>query len=328
MYIYVLTDLRCLSRVTFHARLNIYIRIYVYDTHLYIKIDIYIYLRIIYIYIYMYAHIGKRNRETILVTWTVCARIRWHTRERGNARTHALCPVYIVRNNEEFAQTGIPTFFKQGEQEQTALYGRMDKHTQPRITHRASRLGDMRIACLCTRAKPVSRVAYIHARTRSRNAHERSLFTAPTTETIDHHPRSTSTISDMVANICRAKHTNTIQYCLPTASGAQPFWSMLRYRQVPFVIAALSVSRSPVRILTLPWTCVMLHHADGTSVSNGKRAFHCESIEPLHRIGWYDWFVTFRCRMILILKDKDYIQYWFFYVFYLILKIGQSLKYD
>lgn len=157
----------------------------------------------------------------------------------------------------------------------------MDKHTQPRITHRASRLGDMRIACLCTRAKPVSRVAYIHARTRSRNAHERSLFTAPTTETIDHHPRSTSTISDMVANICRAKHTNTIQYCLPTASGAQPFWSMLRYRQVPFVIAALSVSHSPVRILTLPWTCVMLHHADGTSVSNGKRAFHYESIEPL-----------------------------------------------
>lgn len=72
----------------------------------------------------------------------------------------------------------------------------------------------------------------------------------------------------------------------------------------------------------------MLHHADGTSVSNRKRAFHCESIEPLHRIGWYDWFVTFRCRMILILKDKDYIQYWFFYVFYLILKIGQSLKYD
>lgn len=59
---------------------------------------------------------------------------------------------------------------------------------------------------------------------------------------------------------------------------------MLRYRQVPFVIAALSVSRSPVRILTLPWTCVMLHHADGTSVSNGKRAFQCESIEPLHRI--------------------------------------------
>lgn len=53
MYIYVLTDLRCLSRVTFHARLNIYIRIYVYDTHLYIKIDIYIYLRIIYIYIYV-----------------------------------------------------------------------------------------------------------------------------------------------------------------------------------------------------------------------------------------------------------------------------------
>lgn len=132
------------------------------------------------------------------------------------------------------------------------------------------------------------------SRTRSRNAHERSLFTAPTTETIDHHPRSTSTISDMVANICRAKHTNTIQYCLPTASGAQPFWSMLRYRQVPFVIAALSVSRSPVRILTLPWTCVMLHHADGTSVSNGKRAFHCESIEPLHHVGWYDWFVTFR----------------------------------
>lgn len=212
----------------------------------------------------------------------------WHTRERGNARTHALCPVYIVRNNEEFAQTGIPTFFKQGEQEQTALYGRMDKHTQPRITHRASRLGDMRIACLCTRAKPVRRVAYIHARTRSRNAHERSLFTAPTTETIDHHPRSTSTISDMVANICRAKHTNTIQYCLPTASGAQPFWSMLRYRQVPFVIAALSVSRSPVRILTLPWTCVMLHHADGTSVSNGKRAFHCESIEPLHHVGTTD----------------------------------------
>lgn len=223
MYIYVLTDLRCLSRVTFHARLNIYIRIYVYDIHLYIKIDVYIYILTYYIHIYMCAHIGKRNRETILVTWTVCARIRWHTRERGNARTHALCPVYIVRNNEEFAQTGIPTFFKQGEQEQTALYGRMDKHTQPRITHRASRLGDMRIACLCTRAKPVSRVAYIHARTRSRNAHERSLFTAPTTETIDHHPRSTSTISDMVANICRAKHTNTIQYCLPTASGAQPF---------------------------------------------------------------------------------------------------------
>lgn len=134
----------------------IYIRIYVYDTHLYIKIDILTY----YVHIHICAHIGKRNRETILVTWAVCARIRWHTRERGNARTHALCPVYIVRNNEEFAQTGIPTFFKQGEQEQTALYGRMDKHTQPRITHRASRLGDMRIACLCTRAKPVSRVAH------------------------------------------------------------------------------------------------------------------------------------------------------------------------
>lgn len=78
------------------------------------------------------------------------ARAHANTREHGNVRTHALYAVYIVRNNEEFAQTGIPTFFKQGEQGQTALYGRMDKHTQPRITHRASRPGDMRIACLCT----------------------------------------------------------------------------------------------------------------------------------------------------------------------------------
>jgi len=38
---------------------------------------------------------------------------------------------------------------------------------------------------------------------------------AAATETIDHHPRSTGTISDMLANICRAKHTNTIQCCLP-----------------------------------------------------------------------------------------------------------------
>ena len=29
--------------------------------------------------------------------------------------------VYAVRNNEEFAQTGIPTFFKQGERGQTVL---------------------------------------------------------------------------------------------------------------------------------------------------------------------------------------------------------------
>lgn len=88
-----------------------------------------------------------------------------HTGEstETHSRTHALYPVYIVRNNEEFAQTGIPTFFKQGEQGQTAVYGRMDKHTQPRITHRTTSLLDMRIACLCTPPKPVNRgTAYTH----------------------------------------------------------------------------------------------------------------------------------------------------------------------
>lgn len=85
-------------------------------------------------------------------------------RKRTHARTRCT-PVYIVRNNEEFAQTGIPTFFKQGERGQTALYGRMDKHTQPRITHRASRPGDMRSACLCmyTPVIPVSHGAYTRA---------------------------------------------------------------------------------------------------------------------------------------------------------------------
>lgn len=47
---------------------------------------------------------------------------------RARARARALYPVCTVHNNEEFAQTGIPTFFKQREQKQTALYGRMDKH--------------------------------------------------------------------------------------------------------------------------------------------------------------------------------------------------------
>lgn len=141
-------------------------------------------------------------------------------RKRTHARTRCAV-VYIVRNNEEFAQTGIPTFFKQGEQGQTALYGRMDKHTQPRITHRASRPARHAYCVLMYEGLSRARVC-VCARARA-PAHERSLFTAPTTETIDHHPRSTSTISDMVANICRAKHTNTIQYCLPIASGAQPF---------------------------------------------------------------------------------------------------------
>ena len=48
----------------------------------------------------------------------------------GRASAHArLCLVYTVHNNEEFAQTGIPTFFKQREaRTNMALYGWMDKH--------------------------------------------------------------------------------------------------------------------------------------------------------------------------------------------------------
>lgn len=165
--------------------------------------------------------------------------------------------MYIVRNNEEFAQTGIPTFFKQGEQGQTGLYGRMDKHTQPRITHRTpppsptcvsvllclcARLSVSVCVCLCLcaiargcearvcvcmyEAKPV-----ILARPLARSLTNEASSPLPLAlATIDHHPCSTSTISDMVANICRAKHTNTIQYGLLTASGAQPFGFTLKYQ--------------------------------------------------------------------------------------------------
>lgn len=74
--------------------------------------------------------LARARKRTLVWTCTL-------TRARTHARTRSVQCVYIVRNNEEFAQTGIPTFFKQGEQGQTVLYGRMDKHTQPRITHRA-----------------------------------------------------------------------------------------------------------------------------------------------------------------------------------------------
>lgn len=178
----------------------------------------------------------------------------------------------------------------------------MDKHTQPRITHRASRPGDMRIACLCTRELSLWAASCTCALTRSRNAHERSLFTAPTTETIDHHPRSTSTISDMVANICRAKHTNTIQYCLPTASGAQPFWSTLLIPAGPvcncgslrFTHDRRSLSRSVANVCNVA-PCWWYVAPRRVAPKWEARVSLWIDRTPCH-MGWCDRFVTFSCQ--------------------------------
>lgn len=101
------------------------------------------------------------------------------------ASAHArLCPVYTVHNNEEFAQTGIPTFFKQREARiNTALYGRMDKHD---VCVRARLLARSFVRSL-VRSCPRRRIGAKPTRTRRRvpipgtreRARRSSLFPLP-----------------------------------------------------------------------------------------------------------------------------------------------------
>lgn len=113
-----------------------------------------------------------------------------------------------------------------------------ESHTARTIT-----LDDMRIAWPSVLIRACVRYTGLRLRARARSR-TKPLHHSHHRGTIDHHPRSTSTISDMVANICRAKHTNTIQCCLPTASGAQPVLIHAAISPTPFVIAHPPLSLS------------------------------------------------------------------------------------
>jgi len=150
-------------------------------------------------------------------------------RARARARARALCAVYTVHNNEEFAQTGIATFFKQREQGQTILYGRIDKHdvrvlvfARSFVRRPLARPLARSLVRSLTRSLVRSRCRIGANLTRTRDAeclyrYERAspLYSSRRRLCGNYRPSpSTSIISDMLANICRAKHTNTIQCCL------------------------------------------------------------------------------------------------------------------